>query len=274
MYIENTLSLSLSSSFICKDNIYYQKNLLRPNLFEINYLKLRSKEGRVYPDNIVKGLPFFDWNQYHKKEWLARSLSYRKLVNGLGRKKKRASILEIGCGNGWLSNKLSIAFSEATVYAMDINETELLQGQRVFNGRLNLKFIYADIFTCSLSNKSFDVIILAACLGYIQGLSALLSRMLELLSPSGEIHLVDNPFYQPHEIDNVRKRSVEYLNRIECPEMELHYYHHDWRALQPFHFEVLYDPLSVRSRFKRLVRGDSPFPWIKIRSLNTWNLWW
>jgi SAM-dependent methyltransferase len=264
MDVEVKNILPVSSLFIFENSIYYQTNLLRPNMFERKYLELRAIENRIYSDDVVKRLPDFDRNSEHKREWTSRSHSYKRLVDHLSAKKTSLSILEIGCGNGWLSNNISRTFSESTVFALDINETELLQGQRVFHDRGNLKFVYADIFTCDLSNQSFDIIILAACTSYMKDLSALFSRLLDLLSPLGEIHLIDNPIYQPDEIDIVRKRSGEYIKGIGCPEMKLYYHHHDWSSFQQFYFEVLYDPLSIPNRFRQFARGDSPFPWIKV----------
>ena len=80
---------------------------ITPVDFESLYIQLREKEGRIYPDEEVAQLPVTSSTHPHYKEWLIRKESSQKLVSWLKKKKKPLDMLEIGCGNGWLSHKLS-----------------------------------------------------------------------------------------------------------------------------------------------------------------------
>ncbi len=54
------------------------------------------------------------------------------------------AILELGCGNGWLSHLLSQSL-QRDVCGIDVNRTELTQAARMFGHDQRLSFIAADI---------------------------------------------------------------------------------------------------------------------------------
>lgn len=183
----------------------------------------------------------------------------------LEEKQEISAILEIGCGNGWLSNHLARHFPVAQVLGVDICEKELLQGQEIFNDQHNLHFCYADVHTCSLPNKFFDIILLAGVMPYIQNLNLLFVRLFESLSGLGEIHIVDSPIYNNNEVERARARSTKYFDKNKMPDMKQYFYSHGWKSIDPFHYQVLYNPTTVVQRAKRFLNGDSPFPWISIQ---------
>ena len=71
------------------------------------YLRVREKEGRLYSNDVVAQLPFVSDGHPLANEWRARSTSASRLTRCLSRQAKPLAILELGCGNGWLSNLLS-----------------------------------------------------------------------------------------------------------------------------------------------------------------------
>ena len=244
------------------------QSLKMQSTFEQAYLKLRAFEHRVYTDEVVKELPFLKDDQLLKipsikKEWKVRRRSAEKLARYLSKRPPK-SILEIGSGNGWLSHRLATAFSSAAVVATDINEAELLQGQRVF-GELhqNLTFKLVDIFSGVFANK-FDCIIVAGSIQYFADVRKTINTLIDMLLPNGEIHLIDSPFYTLAEIGAAKVRSERYFDQCGCPEMRNYYHHHLWKELEDFHFQVLYNPLLNWNRLGQKIRNDSPFPWLVI----------
>jgi len=88
-----------------------------------------------------------------------------------------------------------------------------------------------------------------------------------LLSPGGEIHILDTPFYESNQIGRAKKRSADYFISIGFPEAARHYFHHGWRALAKWNYEILYDPGKAKNKLMRFVQTDSPFPWIRLDKL-------
>src|SRR5882672_1376853 len=133
-----------NASFTLEGNIICQKELGRQGPFEKNYIELRKKEKRVYSDEVVRYLPDYNQRDSQRKEWMIRKITMTKLITYFKKKENKNLILELGCGNGWLSHQLAMAMN-ADVFGLDINETELLQGARLFRDCQNLAFIQGDV---------------------------------------------------------------------------------------------------------------------------------
>ncbi|MEO8398631.1 MAG: hypothetical protein ABI550_02325, partial [Ignavibacteriaceae bacterium] len=80
-----------------EENFYKKKENL--------YLKVREKEGRIYDIETLKKLPDVHKNHRHSKEWSLRKKSAENLTKYFLQFSEE-KILDLGCGNGWLSNYL------------------------------------------------------------------------------------------------------------------------------------------------------------------------
>ena len=226
--------------------------------FERQYISLRKEEGRIYTDEEVASLPFLIKRNLFKKEWEIRGNSCRRLVKYLGSKQRKLKILEVGCGNGWLTNQLA-GIKETHVTGIDINKTELEQALRIFQ-RSNLKFIYADI-QAGILEKDFDIIVFAASFQYFNPVQKILAACFDHLNNSGEVHIIDTKFYTPAESIEARQRSRNYFQRIGFPQMNEYYFHHSLHDLLPYQHIVLFNPANIIDRFFY----KHPFPWICIK---------
>lgn len=254
--------INLLSTCYFVEGVYFQRDLDKQEAFERKYLSIREKEKRIYTDEQVKKLPEIDVTHPHNQEWRLRKESMQRLVRYVNQKKFR-SILDIGCGNGWLSSHL--AKTKAEVLALDVNEVELKQGSRVFNELDNLTFIYADVRSNPFkAEKLFDLIVLSSSIQYFSDINGLVRSLQPLLLENGEIHILDSPIYQNrNEAALAKKRSEEYFNSMEHAWMNHYYFHHTAEQFR-FHFKVLYSPSSFLSRIKNMISKSSPFPWISI----------
>ncbi len=234
---------------------------ITPGEFEKIYIQLRQKEGRIYTDEEVAHLPDIAETHPHYKEWQLRKESSQKLISQIKKRKKENDILEIGCGNGWLSAKLS-GIAGSMVTAIDINNKELAQGKRVFKHIPNLQFRYGSINDLGKGQMEFDVIVLAAAIQYFSSLKDLLNPALKCLAQNGEIHILDSHFYSLAELSAARQRSLSYYEETGFPEMAKKYFHHSLEELDSFDYSVLYDPNSI---FNRFLRNRNPFYWIRIK---------
>jgi len=265
-----TIIEQIKKDFKSENGVYYLEKPERS--FEDIYIKVRNAEGRLYKDSEVKLLLDADKTHRHYKEWQIRKCSLKMLSAYLDIKPKNKTVSELGCGNGWLSNKLAeLGFSE--VIGLDVNVTELEQAARVFSDRQNLLFVYGKpTLNLSLSQKGtaeafkFDYIILSSVIAYFKDLPGLIDLLLNMLNDGGEIHITDSPFYT--DTNKARERSIKYYNELGFTEMSEHYYHHSLDDLKKFKFSILYNPVSVINKIKRALSSPiPPFHWIRIPSL-------
>lgn len=230
--------------------------------FEKIYTRLRQKEGRIYPDEEVAALPCVNKNHQHYKEWAIRKNSCKALVGYIKHKGTFLNILEVGCGNGWLAAQLATVI-DAEVTGLDINSRELEQAKRVFSNIPNLNFIQGNMQTDYLKDKKFDLIIFAASIQYFPSLKQIIAIAVEHLTLLGEIHIMDSPFYQQHEMEAARQRTKAYYSAVGFAEMAAHYYHHSITELQTFQYKILQHPNSWKNK---LSIKKNPFYRIMIKN--------
>ena len=261
--------LNSNTELYVDGGLYYQKDLNNSSAFEKLYLELRQKEGRLYPDEVVKKLPELSFNHIHQNEWAIRKTSALWLISYLKNKSHLKNILEVGCGNGWLSNMLARTLP-VEVCGVDTNEKELTQASRLFEFK-RLYFIKANVMESFLFPGVFDVIILASSIQYFSALNLLIERLLDLLTLRGEIHIIDSPIcYSKKESAESYERSSNYFGSLGLEKMSDHYHYHTFDALTGFCHKVIFNPKAFLPVFKRKVFGiqSTPFPWIKIVRIN------
>lgn len=228
--------------------------------FEEIYFRLRQKEGRIYTDEELVLLPEISKTHPHYQEWRIRKISAVQLLKYISKKKKAFKILEVGCGNGWLSALLSSNTHHIT--GIDINNNELQQAKRVFQNNRNLEFYNCNLKDEFLKGQRFDIIVFAATIQYFASLQEIIQEALAHLKPGGEIHIIDSSFYKQNELSAARQRSEDYYMSIGFPEMSEYYFHHSLDDLESFNYRILNNPDSV-TRF--IKKNNSPFHWICIK---------
>lgn len=224
---------------------------------EAQYLAVREKEGWLFDDATLRRLPRLPEGHPQHKTGLWRRRSLARLLARL-RQKGAIQLLDAGCGNGWMSHQLASQL-DATVWATDVNRSELEQGARVFV-HPRLQFLFVDIQEDTLPAGQFDVVLFAGSFQYFSDAKAALSSARRLLAPQGEIHLIDTNFY-PDENSRrqARAATAQYYARLDLPGMTAYYHHH-------LLSEVGGENLNARlwPRFLQKIKWLSPFPWIRL----------
>jgi len=227
--------------------------------FEKLYLDSRGKENRIYSDEQVALLPSIETSHVHYNEWQVRKRSAARLISYLEKMNEPRLVLEVGCGNGWLSGMVAL-LENFRVTGIDINGAELNQAKRVFSGRPNVYFEDGDLKTIE-SGRKYDFIIFAASIQYFSFCDQTIKLALSHLNHAGEIHILDSQFYRLEDLEQARQRSSLYYKSIGHEEMTEFYFHHSWDTLNGFHHKVLYNPSEWKNR---LFFKKDPFPWICI----------
>lgn len=228
------------------------------------YLRAREKEGRLFPDEVVRRLPDLPVGHPLRAEWRLRAASCARLARYLRGLPPPLAVLDLGCGNGWLANRLA-QIPQARVWGADPNLVELAQARRVFS-RPGLTFLAAGAPHLPFPPCAFDVIVLASVIQYFPDLPGLLHSLRILLKPGGEIHLLDSPLYAEEELPAARQRTLAYYQALGCPEMAAYYHHHTAAAPEPFSPRWLYRPEALSARLaRRFGRAAPPFPWVILR---------
>ncbi|MEL6867675.1 MAG: methyltransferase domain-containing protein, partial [Bacteroidota bacterium] len=237
------------ANFPQQNKVYY----LSPHSaeFESAYLDIREKEGRVHSDEQVLQLPRVAKNHPHAQEWKVRIQSLNRFMDYLKKHAIKGRVLDLGCGNGWFTRYL-MEISGVEILGADINRLELEQAARLFN-RENGHFAYGDIFAESWPTQYFQLIVLNSCIQYFPNLKALMDRLMTLVHPHGEIHILDSPFYAPTAVPAAQVRSRAYYEQMEVLAMTDYYHHQSWEELQAYSPAILYRPNSWRTKISKLL---------------------
>ncbi|GAB2831704.1 class I SAM-dependent methyltransferase [Ferruginibacter profundus] len=230
--------------------------------FEQLYIHLREKEGRMYKDEEVADLPVINELHPYYHEWEIRRRSAKKLMEYIRHKNNEPDILEIGCGNGWLSAQLA-TITKGKVTGIDVNGVELQQAKRVFDKIANLNFIQCTLNSEQLQDKSFDIIVFAASMQYFSSLKKIITEALNYLTLQGEIHITDTHFYRQNEIAAAKERTVAYFASAGCQAMTEFYFHHTIEDLDKFNCHFLHDPTAF---LNRLNKNKNPFYHVVIKN--------
>lgn len=159
----------------------------RPEL----YPGSRDRCVRGYTDEEVGQLPDLPKIHPQNRHWQLRKASCQRLLRYLAFKKRALSILEVGCGNGWLSFQLS-SIPGNRVLGLDRDLPVLQQAARVFRHQPNLKFMCGDFYSDIIQGLTFDAIVFAASIQYFPSLEEVLAASLLQLKEDGEIHILDS----------------------------------------------------------------------------------
>lgn len=262
--------MSTSTSFLnkasLKDGVYFLTNQEAFQAFETAYLTVREKEQRFYTDEVIESLPYTTSQHPYHAEWELRVQVVKPFLAYLKKHHNKGTVLEIGCGNGWLSAQMAKNRS-GEVIGLDVNQVELIEGARIFQKNTNLHFVFADVFEKPFPPNTFDVIVLAGAIQYLADFHHFIETLKGFLTPTGEIHIFDSPFYEPAEKEKAKARTLAYFTAMGNPEMADNFNHHTLNVLENYSVEELYKPHSFKSKLlRKLGKPMNPFSWYCIRN--------
>ena len=171
----------------------------RLSKFIESYEAVRSNEGRGSSDpQFYRSLPYpSGLDRRWLRHWKQRADSYEKLLRQViepcEAPLRHLTVLDLGAGNGWLSNRL--AERGHTVIAVDLQTND-------FDGLGCRKYyatdwvaVQAEFDRLPIADRSIDLVIFNASLHYAESLERTLGEALRVLRPSGAIAILDSPIY-------------------------------------------------------------------------------
>ena len=175
------------------------------------YEKIRHFEGRFSADAAYyRALPFQDLSGRFVSDWKIRAASFVALTEILG---ARSTILDLGAGNGWLSNRL--AETGHDVFAVDLL-TNLEDGLGAWrNYQTRFTPVQAEFSFLPFPLTFADALIFNASIHYAESYEQVLTEGLRVLKPEGMLVIMDSPVYHDEASGNamVQERKAQFLAR-------------------------------------------------------------
>ncbi len=107
-----------------------------------------------------------------------------RLVDGMAMLGSPRRVLDVGCGTGFLTRRLSGLFPEADITALDIAPGMIREAARLAGGAPNIRFATADAATYT-DVRPFDLLVSSSTLHWIQPLDRTCRHLAGLLEPFG-----------------------------------------------------------------------------------------
>lgn len=264
-----------SREYVRRDGIYRFIDKARKQAvaaFNAKYDRIRLMEGWACDlPGYYEYLPYRDISGRHQDLWRLRARSFEYLLGQLRKTAiaPGASLLDLGAGSCWMSQRLGSLFR---VFALDVNDGA--HGLAAFP-RQNRRYIpvQGEMQRLPFRPASFDVVIAGASLHYGRALHTMLGEVHRVLQRTGCFFVFDSPFYPtPAALQAAHGRTQQYYRSLGVADFAGHYggiLESDFVRNALFSFQKLRADASLRLRamnWARMKLGRDPgaaFPfWI------------
>jgi ubiquinone/menaquinone biosynthesis C-methylase UbiE/uncharacterized protein YbaR (Trm112 family) len=165
-----------------------------------DYEAVRRLEGRGGNSaNYYRSLPFKDLNGRHSADWAIRARSFNVLVKNVLTRlqdplERSLKILDLGAGNGWLSNQLSAQGDRVLAVDLSVNEQDGLGAWKYYEHSFTP--IQAEFNHLPVMDRFADAVIFNASFHYSENYLETLKEALRVTSAKGLIVIMDSPVYR------------------------------------------------------------------------------
>ena len=237
--------------------------------FVREYETVRKAEGRGVQDAAYyRALPYRDLSGKMPADWHIRAASFdllkKQVISPPGRP---LSIIDLGAGNGWLSNRLAGMGHNLLAIDLMTNDFDGLGCQSYFESAFMTAQAEFDHLPCP--DQCFDLVVFNASLHYSVDMQATLAEALRVLGTGGQLVILDSPIYNDAESGRkmVQEREALFTRKYGFPsnslksknfftysgleslgrELEI-----NWQYLTPFYgIRWALKPLTARIRGRR-----------------------
>jgi SAM-dependent methyltransferase len=187
--------------------------------FIADYEAVRRAEGRgSTSSDYYRALPFRDLSRRHTTDWRIRARSYNLLVKNVLTRlqnplERSLKILDLGAGNGWLSNRLAAQGDRVIAVDLLVNEQDGLGAWKHYEHSFTA--VQAEFNHLPVMDRFADAVIFNASLHYSENYAETLREALRVLSPQGAIVIMDSPVYRrPASGEQmVREREAQFKEK-------------------------------------------------------------
>lgn len=187
------------------------------------YETIRGAEGRGSDDPAYyRNLPWVDRQDRWAADWGIRARSFhafvRRVLVPLERENRRPlRILDLGAGNGWLSNRLAQRGHYPAAVDLSTSAADGLGAHKFYETRFVP--VQAEFETLPFAAGQFDLAVFNASLHYAVDFTAVLAGARAQLGPGGRVVVIDTPLYRdPNSGEQmVRERRVFFQARYGFP---------------------------------------------------------
>lgn len=165
-----------------------------------DYEAIRHSEGRGSSSaKYYRALPFKDLSGQHSADWRIRARSFRaleknvltRLQNPLERSLK---LIDLGAGNGWLSNRLAAQGDRVIAVDLLVNEEDGLGAWKHYEHSFTP--VQAEFNHLPVMDRFADAVIFNASFHYSENYAETLQEALRVLARDGRIIIMDSPVYR------------------------------------------------------------------------------
>lgn len=168
--------------------------------FMDDYESIRRSEGRgSNSSNYYRALPFKDLNGRHKTDWRIRARSFKVLANKVLTQiqnplERSLKVLDLGAGNGWLSNRLAAQGDRVIAVDLLVNEQDGLGAWKHYEHSFTP--VQAEFNHLPIMDRFADAVIFNASFHYSENYTSTLKEASRVLSRDGRIVIMDSPVYR------------------------------------------------------------------------------
>jgi SAM-dependent methyltransferase/uncharacterized protein YbaR (Trm112 family) len=167
------------------------------------YETVRRFEGRGSADaEYYRALPYKDLSGKFSKDWAIRARSFEVLVKKLltpvqAQLERPLKVLDLGAGNGWLSNRLASQGDWVVAVDLLVNEQDGLGAWKYYEHPFTP--VQAEFHHLPIMDGFADVAIFNASFHYSENYEETLKEALRALDQEGMVVIIDSPIYRRRE---------------------------------------------------------------------------
>lgn len=164
------------------------------------YEHVRQAEGRgAVSADFYRNLPFQDLTGNDTNNWKIRAKTYSVFLKSVLKPESRKlarplRMIDLGAGNGWLSNRLAAQGHQAAAVDLLVNTLDGLGACAHYE--TEFECVQAEFESLPFADAHADMVVFNASLHYSENFETTLKEAIRVLSETGCIVVLDSPIYK------------------------------------------------------------------------------